>query len=222
MKTSGHQAMVEKIIADLRPVRRVWPVRLRLGLWIAFEVGVLLLLVNHGYRSDLTRQLRNPWYIFGVGGFATAGALAAAFALKMAIPGREPSKVEFFLWLFLIAASALLLLHQPVDEHLQLATFIHTGVPCAIGIGVFAVIPWVALVWAAKRAAPLSAAAEGAVTGAAALMFSFALMRVDCPVDDGLHLIVWHFIPAVVGILLSSYVGIKLLRRRISPMKAEK
>jgi hypothetical protein len=212
---SVHQVMVEKIVAELRPVRRLWPVGVRLGLWLVLEVGVLLLLIAHGYRPDLARQLRNPWYIFGVGGFAAAGALAGAFALRTAIPGRELRKVEFFLLLFLTAVSALLLLRQPVNEHLELSSFIHTGVPCAIGVGLFAVIPWFALFWAARRAAPPAAVAEGALTGAAALLFSFALMRVDCPVDDGLHLIVWHFIPAVGGILLSSYVGGMLLRRRI-------
>ena len=215
VKASMHQVMVEKIVAELRPVRRLWPVGVRLGLWLVLEVGVLLLLIAHGYRPDLARQLRNPWYVFGVGGFAAAGTLAGAFALRTAIPGREPRKAGFFLLLFLTAISALLLFHQPVDERLQLWSFIHTGVPCAIGIGIFAVIPWFALFWAARRAAPLAAAAEGALTGAAALLFSFALMRVDCPIDDGLHLIVWHFIPALGGILSSSYVGVILLRRRI-------
>ena len=215
VKASMHQVMVEKIVAELRPVRRLWPVGVRLGLWLVLEVGVLFLLITHGYRPDLAQQLRNPWYIFGVGGFAAAGALAGAFALRTAIPGRELRKVEFFLLLFLTAVSALLLLRQPVNEHLELSSFIHTGVPCAIGVGLFAVIPWFALFWAARRAAPPAAAAEGALTGAAALLFSFALMRVDCPVDDGLHLIIWHFIPALGGILLSSYVGGMLLRRRI-------
>lgn len=211
---SLHQAMVEKMVAELRPVRRLWPVRVRLGLWIVLEVGVLLLLIGHGYRPDLARQLRNPWYIFGVGGFAGAGAFAAAFALRTAIPGREPRKIEFLLMLFLTAASALLLFHEPVDEHLRLANFIHTGVPCAIGIGVFALIPWVALVWAARRAAPLAAALEGALTGAAALLFSFALMRANCPIDDRAHVLMWHFLPALVGVAISACAGVVLFRRR--------
>ncbi len=49
----------------------------------------------------------------------------------------------------------------------------------------------------------------------AAFLISFALVRVDCPIDDGLHLIIWHFIPALGGIVLSACVGIILLRRRV-------
>jgi hypothetical protein len=209
-----HQAIVEKLVADLRPVRRLWPVRIRLGLWIALEFGVLLFFIGDGYRPDLARQLRNPWYIFGVGGFAAAGTLAGVLALRTAVPGREPRKMEFLLLSFLTAASALLLFHQPANEHLQLANFIYTGVPCAIRIGVFAVIPWVALFWAARRAAPLAAAAEGALTGAAALLLSFALNRVKCPLDDSAHLLIWHLLPALLGVAASAWVGVVLLRRR--------
>jgi hypothetical protein len=212
--SSAHQATVEKMITELRAVRRLWPVRGRLGVWIALEVGAMLLIIGHGYRPDLAQQLRNLSYIFAIGGFAAAGTLAGALALRTAIPGRELRKLEFFLLLLLTTASALLLLHQPVDEHVQLANFVYTGVPCAIRTGVFALIPWVALLWAVKRAAPLAAAAEGALTGAAALLFSSALMRAYCPLDDRAHVLIWHLLPALLGVAISVCVGAVLLRRR--------
>jgi hypothetical protein len=211
---SLHQAIVERIVVELRPVRRIWPVSLRLGLWIALEVGLLLLLIDHDYRPDLTRQLRNPWYIFEAAGFAAAGTLAGLLALRAAIPGREPRKVELFLLLFLTVASALLLFHEPANEHLQLADFIYKGVPCTIRIGVFALLPWLGLFWAARRGAPLAAGAEGALIGAAAFLFSFALMRANCPLDDSLHVLMWHLLPALVGVALSACVGVVLFRRR--------
>jgi hypothetical protein len=212
---SLHQTIVEQIVVELRPVRRLWPVSVRLGLWLALEVGLLLLLIDHEFRPDLTRQLRNPWYIFEAAGFAAAGTLAGLLALRAAIPGRQPRKAEFLLLLFLTITSVLLpLFHEPANEHLELADFIYKGVPCTIRIGIFALLPWLGLFLAARRGAPLAAAAEGALVGAAAFLFSFALMRASCPLDDRLHLLMWHLLPALVGVVLSACVGVVLLRRR--------
>jgi hypothetical protein len=209
-----HHELVEHMVAELRPVRRLWPISVRLGLWIALEVSVLVLMLRHGGRTDLVRQLRNPWYIFGTGGFATTGAIGAAFALRAAVPGRAPRAKEVGLLMVLAVAAALLLLHQPLNASVPLRNFVETGMPCALGIAIFASVPWLALVWAMRRGVPLGAGIDGALAGAAAFMFSFALMRVNCPIDDGLHLFVWHFLPAVAGIALSGCAGIVLLRRR--------
>lgn len=210
-----HNALVERMVADLRPVRRLWPVRTRLALWIALEAGVLLLLISSGHRSDLAEQLRNPWYLFGVGGFAVAGALSAAFALRGAIPGREPSAREIGALAVLAGASALLLLKEPLNTSVPLANFIDTGLRCASEIAIFAAVPCVALLWAVRRGAPLAAGIDGALVGAGAFLFSFALMRVRCPLDDGLHLLVWHLLPALAGIALAAFLGSMLFRRRI-------
>jgi LPXTG-motif cell wall-anchored protein len=40
-------------------------------------------------------------------------------------------------------------------------------------------------------------------------------MRVRCPLDEGLHLLVWHLIPALAGIALAAFLGSLLFKRRI-------
>lgn len=212
---SLHNELVERIVAQLRPVRRLWPVRTRLSLWIALEAGVLFLLIRTGYRSDLAEQLKNPWYFFGVGGFAVAGVMSAAFALRSAIPGREPGAREIGALAMLAGASALLLLKEPLNTSVPLASFIGIGLRCALEIAIFASIPCVALLWAVRRGAPLAAGLDGALIGAGAFLFSFALMRVRCPLDEELHLLVWHLLPALAGIALAACVGTVLFRRRI-------
>ena len=209
-----HDALVDRMIADLRPVRRIWPLSVRLALWIALEVAVLLLIVGHTPRADLAQQVRDPWYLVGVGIFALAGVIGASFALRAAVPGREPRAMEIGFLLVLTVASAFLLLHEPFNASLSVGKFIATGLPCALGIMMFAALPWFALLWAVKRAAPLSPGLDGALIGAAAFLCSFALMRVDCPIDEGLHLFMWHFLPAVGGIALSAFVGTVFLKRR--------
>ena len=210
---SLHRGLVDRLVLELTPVRRLWPPGVRLTLWMLLEAGVLLLLMHHFYRPDLAQRLRDPWYLLGVAGFAGCGAIAAAFALRAAIPGRETGKIELLLLVSLLVGSVLLLFHNPTDEHVQLDKFIRSGVLCVKWMSIYAVVPWVALLWATSRGAPMSPTAGGALAGAAAFLFSFALMRIDCPSDERLHLLTWHLLPALIGIALSAGLGMLLLRR---------
>jgi hypothetical protein len=210
-----HHALVEHLVTELRPVRRLWPVSVRLAIWIVIEAGVLLLVIRTSGRADLAQQFRNPWYLLSVGGFAVAGVIGAAFALRSAIPGRGPRGMEVGLFLVLTLASALLLLHEPINQVMPIGNFIRQGLPCVFGIAIFAALPLLVLFWAMRRGAPLAGGVGGALAGAGAFLFSFALMRVDCPIDEGLHLFMWHFLPALIGVVLSAGGGFLLFRRRV-------
>ena len=182
---------------------------------VALEVGMFLYVVNVTHRTDLAQQIGNPWYLSGVGGFAVAGAIGAAFALRAAIPGREPRLIEIGLLLAVAVASAVLLLHEPVNGIVPVRKFIDVGLRCAVEIVILATLPWIALLWAMRRGAPLSPGMDGALMGAAAFFCSFALMRIICPLDERLHLLTWHLLPALTGIVLSAWIGLFLFRRRV-------
>ena len=209
-----HEETVARIVASLQPVRRLWPLTWRLAVWALLEVAVLLFALHNTRRTDLEQQMQNPWYLLGIGGFVLAGSLGAALALRSAIPGREPRAVQSVLLIVLALGSALLILREPFKGNLLVTSFIKTGMPCAQGVVVLAAIPWVGLIWAVRRGAPLSAGFGGALIGAAAFLTSFAFMRLRCPIDEGAHLLVWHLLPALVGIALSAWAGLLLLKRR--------
>ena len=212
---AGHRALVERMVAQLRPVRRLWPVRARLALWISLEVAALLLVISHGNRLDLARRLQDPGYVLAVAAFAAAGGIAASFALRSTIPGREPRTMEKALLAGVCVAAVLLLFRQPVNSNAALAGFVRAGLPCVQGIAIFALLPWCALMWAVRRGAPLAPVADGALAGAAACLFSFALTRMNCPIDERLHLLIFHLLPALAGVAISACLGIVLLRRRV-------
>jgi hypothetical protein len=208
-----HRALVERMVAQLRPVRRLWPVWARLALWISLEVAALLLVISHGNRANLAESLQNPWYVLTVAAFAAAGGIAAGFALRAAIPGREPRTMEKVLLLGVCVGAILLLFREPVNSDIALANFVRIGLPCVGGVATFAFLPWCALMWAVGRGAPMAPMANGALAGAGAFLFSFALMRMNCPIDEQLHLVVWHLLPALAGVAISACIGIVLLRR---------
>src|SRR5262249_9059892 len=154
--------------ADLRPVRRLWPTSLRLALWSMLEFVLLVFVFLHSGRTDLTHQLTNPWCLTVFGGFAAAGVIGAAFALRAAVPGGEPSSIEAGLFLLIATASALLLVHQPFNGEVPLGKFINQGWPCALMTLMLAAVPWIALAVLVRRGAPLFPGRDGALVGAAA------------------------------------------------------
>jgi Negative regulator of sigma F len=66
---------------------------------------------------------------------------------------------------------------------------------------------------ALRRGAPLAAGVAGALVGGAAFMIAFGVMRVACRLDELLHLLVFHALPVVVGVLCSVLVGLLLFPR---------
>jgi hypothetical protein len=209
-----HHELVKHIVSNLRPVRRLWPLRVRLAVWTALQMLILIFFTALAHRPDLAQKIRDPWYVLGVGGFDIAGVMGAYLALRAAVPGRGPHLAQVVLLISLTLVSASFLLHLQFNASLPLGRFIAEGLPCALGIMMFASLPWFALLWAVKRGAPLSPGLDGALIGAGAFLWSFALMRMNCPIDDGLHLFMWHLLPVVVGVALSAGAGVAFLRHR--------
>jgi hypothetical protein len=208
-----HREMVERMAADLKPGRPLWPVRVRLALWLLQEFAILAWVVTHT-SNDLVLKLQRPGYALEAALFAAAAVLSAVLALRTAIPGRNARSSEIALLLILTAAGTALLAGEPVRTSYQLSEFVRAGLMCAYSTCLLAALPWIALAWAVKRAAPMHGAASGALIGASALLFSYALMLIRCPIDEPLHVIVWHLLPALIAISLSALAGAFLLRFR--------
>lgn len=65
-----------------------------------------------------------------------------------------------------------------------------------------------------KRGAPMSGQLSGWLIGAGALSFSFVMMRLACPIDERLHLLIWNLLPALLLAALSAIAGAVWLRFR--------
>lgn len=209
-----HRLLVEALAAAVKPVRPLWPVSVRLGLWLLLESIVLVWVATHT-SNDFVRKLGHLDYALEVVFFAAAATLAAMMALRVAIPGRSagPREVALAVVLVLIG-TALMAVGEPARTDYPLGEFLHVGIGCAVQTCVLAALPWLALWWGVKRGAPMRGAAAGALTGAAALLFSFALMRIGCSIDEPLHLVTWHLLPALGMTALSGLAGAVWLRFR--------
>ncbi|MBV8359292.1 MAG: DUF1109 family protein [Deltaproteobacteria bacterium] len=209
-----YDVLVERLFPDFKPAKPVWPVHIRLAIWLTLELGILLAgLATH--RADLSQKLQSTQYLLELGVFIVMGTVAAVLALKTAIPGREATRNELAVLSTVALAAIALILCEP-SHTTPLAEFIYAGIPCAVFTGMFAALPWLGLFWAVRRGAPLALQTAGALIGVAAFAFAFAVGRLRCPIEDSLHFLIWHMLPGFLGMLLSILAGISWLRRKRS------
>jgi hypothetical protein len=215
-----HRALVRRFSSKITPSRPLWPISARLTLWIVMEVGILAWVINHN-TNNFEARLADPAYAIEIVFFATAAIICAALALKSAIPGRTVSAREAAIATALaLAGTVILMIDHPMATSDSLGDFARTGSRCTIDTLKFGTLPWLALWWLVKRGASLSGWLSGLLVGAGALLFSFAVMRVVCPIDEPLHLLTWHLFPVLVVIALSALAGARLLRFRRSRYRA--
>jgi hypothetical protein len=209
-----HRALVRRLAAEVKPKRPLWPVELRLGLWMASEVGVLAWVATHT-SNDFMQKLQQPVYAIEVLFFAAAAVISAALALRSAIPGRALRASEATLAAALVIAGTLLVAAvKPMDTASPLGGFVRVGLPCAYGIGIFATLPLLLLWWMVRRGASMSGGLSGLLAGGGASFYSFAMLRLKCPIDEPLHILAWHLLPALALTALSTLAGARWLRFR--------
>jgi hypothetical protein len=209
-----HRALVRRLAAEVKPTRRLWTVAVRLGLWMALEVGVLAWVATHT-SNDFVQKLKQPVYAIEVLFFVTAAVISAALALRSAIPGRAPRASEAAVAAVLVIAGTLLVAAvEPMDATTPLGGFVRVGLPCAYGIGTFTALPFLLLWWMVRRGASMSGGLSGLLAGAGASFYAFAMLRLKCPIDEPLHILTWHLLPALALIALSTLAGARWLRFR--------
>ncbi len=206
-----HEHLVARLVADARPIRPLWSPQARLALWMLLPAFGLVVAVQLGLRQDLGLHLRQPLFALEVGALILAGAMAAALALRGAVPGMAPGRGLTMFILLLGAAAVTLVALEPAGTVHSVREFAAGGAQCVASIIAFSALPWIALFVAVRRGAPLDSTLVGVETGAAAFLFGAAAVRIACPIDQGLHLLAWHAGPIAVGMALSAVAGARWL-----------
>lgn len=201
------------------PVARLWPVRVRLTAWVTVVSGLAAGVALMRHRADLTVRLHDPAYVLELASLAGLAALLTAQALAAAVPGLGRPRASGLAALGLAAIGVLLLFRRPVDETLTVRDFVATGFPCARTTVLLALGPWLGLLVALRRGAPLQSTRAGALAGGAGFVAALAMMRLLCPNESLLHLAVWHGGPVAAGVGLSTAIGaLWLWRWRRGPL----
>src|SRR2546427_10871089 len=156
-----HERLVARLVADARPVRPLWSPHTRLALWLVLQVLTLGVAVEFGLWQDLGDHLRPPHFLFEVGAVVAAGAMAAAVALRGAIPGMGSGRLTGTFSMALVSAAIVLVSLEPANTVRSAWGFMASGAQCLRCIAGLAAVPWAALFVAGVPPGPAARPGRG-------------------------------------------------------------
>jgi hypothetical protein len=215
--TSNTDRLIERLVADAPPVRRLADPRRRAGLWTAIAVACAAAgIAWFGMRRDMPGVLAFVPFDARVALLAATMWLAVLAALRLAVPGADPRAWTRWwpLGLLGIAIAAVGL------EALIAAVWgAGAGAPsfhwqCVRKVAIVEVVPAIAVIALIRRATSLDLVwtvvlglvAAGAVAALAAEM--------TCPVLLPMHVLLWHLLPIAAVAALGGLVIWARLRGR--------
>lgn len=84
--------LIQTLANAAGPVRVIRPPLFRTAGWLLIALAIMTLLaVEHGLRSDIANQLRNPSFLIGTTASLLTGALAALGCLRASLPDHSRS-----------------------------------------------------------------------------------------------------------------------------------
>jgi hypothetical protein len=212
-----HHAVVARLTDELMPVRRLRSPWTRLACWLVLALGTVALAGAVGLRDDLAVEIDRPRYLSQVAILLAGAGLAATLALLLAVPGRIGSRRARQVGVgLLVLALAAALLGEPASASAT-RSGLWTSLRCVACVGLFGLVPWIALYAAVARAAPLDGRTTALCVGAAAFLVGAASVRIACPFDDVPHLAFWHGLPVVLWTIGSTVLAAPRLGRWLAP-----
>lgn len=190
----GTDQLVERLVAELVPVRRTLPPAQRLGLWLVISLPTLALIAwLMGIRPDLGTVLREPRFLAAqAAAFLTAGT-AGYGALCAGLPDEPWWK----LWVPPAAAGLWLatLGKQCWDLWATLGLSglsLQQDAMCLPAIAVGAFVPAAAIVALLRRGTGVRLGASSLLGALAAAALSDVALRFYHPIDAALTVLVWQ------------------------------
>jgi hypothetical protein len=198
--------LIDQLAGELRPVKRLWPVRKSLGLWVALETAILLLAAVMMGRAGFSASM----YGINAAPIATllaASVAAAGLALRGAVPGREASRGELALLALAITVAGAGVDFGGQADAITLPILSRAGGNSILSVLGWAALPCIALFIAVGRGVALHPARTGGLIGIASFCFAIAADRfvsrwsgAPCPEA-------WSLVLGLVVTTLAAWVG---------------
>ncbi len=203
---SDTQSFIDDLVGDLRPIR---PLTFPRG-W-AIGVGsviltVIVMALYFGIRSSfmVENPVANPIFVLATGLFLMLGIAATVTAIGMS---RPHVGIGHGGWAWAVAMAALLPLSAIVLGFIQEGNAffqsqpVH-GVNCLTHGSLLGLFAGGALTFWLRRGAPTSPDQAGLLTGIAAGSLGIFAYSLHCPIDDILHIGIWHSLSVALSALL--------------------
>lgn len=211
----------EELIVNLAQASGPWtplpPVRVRVIRWLLVSLGLCALaVVSIGARSDLTRSVQDPGFMFFAIATLAAGLVAAVAAMTLSVPGAEATPAWRILAVLLAIGWAVAWTAALVsggDPGSRLAAFPNHWACVAEIAGLSVVSGWVFFAML-RRAAPLRPGWCGTLATLASAALAATATQLICHIDDPAHHVVSHVTPVALLTGLGTWAGSRRLLKR--------
>ena len=212
--------LIDRLVAEARPVRRIASPRHRAAVWIALAVVCAVLGVQYfGLRRDLSSATQSVGFWLRIALLISIMWLAVTAAFRLAVPGAD-TRIRARWWPLVVLGALVALAAGDVVTGMLTGPGMGSSFPswaCARKVAMVGAIPAAWSLLLIQRAAPtepqwtallgvLGAAAAGGLTA-----------ELACPFHAPLHILVWHALPVLASVGVGLLAGTALLatmRRR--------
>jgi hypothetical protein len=206
IKTSD---LIQALVADAQPVRRLRPPVVRAALWLLLPALVFgLLALGHGVRPDFAQRLAQPEFVVGTAASLLTGVLAAVGSFMLNLPDRSRTWAwlpvpTLAVWLVTLGHGCLTNWVAIGADGVQLgetarcfATVLMTSLP--LSLAMFGML----------RHGSLLRASTVAVTGSLAVAaMSATAMSIFHRLDATVMILVWNLGTAALIVALGSWLA---------------
>lgn len=209
----------EELVAALS--MRVEPVNRRLvnrSVGIALAAGTLvalaIMLFGFGIRADVTTARAVIFLLLKLAFSLVIVGVAAAYLSRLARPGGERriasglAAVPFIVIMLLAALS----LGQAPSSHWDRMVMGNQWLECLVSIPILAIVPFAAIIWAVRKAAPTNLVRAGAFSGLVAGGVSAIAYALHCTDDSLPFVALWYGGTIALCTLAGAALGPRLLR----------
>ncbi len=205
--------LIDSLVADAKPVRRLRPPALRALCWLMFATLLLALVaVGHGVRPDLLLKLHQPIFFTGILAALMTGALAAMAAFMASVPGQSRRWLllpapALAVWISTIGYGCLVDWVSLGPDGMFLGEAARCFATLAI-IGIPMSLTLLIMLRYVARLAPVPVAMAGSLSVAALTAAAVSLLH---PLDATLMILLWNFGVTALFLVFSGLYGKRLL-----------
>jgi hypothetical protein len=212
----SHERLIAQLARDVAPVTPLPSPAIRAARWMLLAVCVVAVgVVFRGLRANWMVAAGDPVFIITTGLILATGVTSTVLAMALSVPGVVTTTWVRWTPVLLLAMWGGVLVFEIVSTSTSLAGA-RFGVSCLWKTYSIAAVPAAALVWLARRAAPLDWRATGSLAALAALSFGVLGTELICPISGHVHLFSWHFVPVLVMavvVFIATSLGHRAFRR---------
>jgi hypothetical protein len=207
---------LEKLIANIsnKGAKKALPSPLKTIIFAAIflTIYLVILLQFFGLRGDLAIALKS--FAFQAELFLNItliiAAISAVVYLRLPRLDNFSKPIYLILILFILFSASLCFSCCDVEAHEICGG---EGFHCFVGIILFSLLPMLFLMAILRRGILTNYLASSLAIGLASGSFAYLVERLANATEDRLHLIIWHFSPIFLVVLISSFCLKKLIKK---------